>query len=249
VQPLIRCLLVLLFSGSLATASVDTARQARAELGLGVWARVLQIENANPRSHYPATVYATVFEFAGLLWFYTDTDGTQSFSLHRGQLDQEKADFLPLLRDVEPGFTRFEVVSDAGSQPAAARKQLPNGCFIDSVAALQSRLARGERVKGAALLSYYIENAGRLRGHTVLACAMPTGLVVIDSAQGSTPVPVWQGSLASEPLKIARAVAPHGVVRANWVPVPLVALGTDYALAGTPMARSEGATGAAWLNP
>lgn len=243
-QPLVRLLLVLLVSGSLARASVDTARQARAELGLGVWARVLRVENHNPRSRYPATVYATVFEFAGLLWFYTETDGTQSFSLHRGRLDEEKADFLPLLHDIEPGFTTFEVLLDSGSPLANVRRPLPNGCFIDSVAALQSRLARGERVKGAALLSYYIENAGQLRGHTVLACETPAGLVVIDSAQGPASVPVWQGSLASEPLKIARAVAPHGVVRANWVPVPLAETAAAYALAGTPLTRSEGATGA-----
>ncbi len=245
-QPLIRLLLVLLFSGSLANASVDTARQARAELGLGIWARVLRIENNNSRSHYPATVYATVFEFAGLLWFYTETDGTQSFSLHRGRLDEEKADFLPLLRDIDPGFTAFEVLPDAAPQASSARRPLPNGCFIDSVAALQTRLARGERVNSAALLSYYIENGGRLHGHTVLACETPAGLVVIDAAQGSSPQPVWHGSLASEPLQVARAVAPRGVVRAKWVPVPLTASAAGYVMTGTPVGRADGATGAAW---
>jgi hypothetical protein len=243
VQPLIRLLLVLLFSGSLANASVDTARQARTELGAGIWARVLRIENTNSRSRYPAIVYATVFEFAGLLWFYTDTDGTQSFSLHRGRLDEEKADFRPLLRDIDPGFTAFEVLPDSGLQFAVERRQLPNGCFIDSVAALQAHLARGERLKGAALLSYYIKVAGQVHGHTVLAYEIPAGLVVIDSAQGQTPVPVRQGSLASEPLRIARAVGPNGVVRANWVPVPLDARAETYAVAALTPARSADGTG------
>jgi len=243
VQPLIRLLLLLLFSGSLARASVDTARQARTELGAGIWARVLRIENTNPRSRYPATVYATVFEFAGLLWFYTDTDGTQSFSLRRGHLDEEKADFRPLLRDIEPGFTGFEVLPDFGPQFAAARRQLPNGCFIDSVAALQARLARGERMTGAALLSYYIKVAGQIHGHTVLAYESPAGLVVIDPAQGPTPMPVSQGSLASEPLRIAHAVDPRGVVRASWVPVPLGASAERYALAGVTPAKAADAAG------
>jgi hypothetical protein len=251
VHPLTRLCLVLLFAAipvTSALASVQTARQARATLGPEVWAQVLRIENDNPRSPYPRTVYATVFEFAGILWFYTETDGTQSFSLHRGMLATEKADFRPLLRDIEPGFSAFEVLADSGPQFAHAPQPLPNGCFIESVAALHASLERGEPVLGAALLSYYVESAGRLHGHTVLAYESPAGLRVIDSAQGNAPLLVWRGSLASEPLKIARALTSNSVVRANWVPVPLVAeaAGPAFAAAPLPVTRADGATGAAW---
>jgi len=149
----------------------------------GFWARVLRVENNNPRSQYPRTVYATVFEFAGLLWFYTETDGTQSFSLHRGMLAGEKADFRPLLRDIDPGFAAFEVLPDSDPLFARSAEALPNGCFIESVAALHASLERGERIQGAALLSYYIESGGRMHGHTVLAYETPAGLRVVDSAQ------------------------------------------------------------------
>jgi len=243
-------LLGLLLAIPPAQASVVAARQARAALGPGVWARVLRVENNNPRSQYPRTVYATVFEFAGLLWFYTETDGTQSFSLHRGMLAGEKADFRPLLRDIDPGFAAFEVLPDSDPLFARSAEALPNGCFIESVAALHASLERGERIQGAALLSYYIESGGRMHGHTVLAYETPAGLRVVDSAQSRRPMAVGAGSLASAPLKIARALNAGGVVRANWVPVPLASevSGSDFATATLPATRADGATGAAWTD-
>jgi len=100
-----RLVLLLLATASLrAGDSLAHARQARALLGPAFWSCVLRIENETRGGAYAPMLHALVFEFAGRLWFYTDANGTQSFSLHRGRLAEEKADFGPLLRDIEPGF-------------------------------------------------------------------------------------------------------------------------------------------------
>src|SRR5438128_6171915 len=92
-------------------SSLDFARRAQALLGPDTWSEVIQIGNASLSSTYPKKLHALVFEFAGLLWFYTDCDGTQSFSLRKNRLAEEKADFAPLLRDIDPGFLRWDVVA------------------------------------------------------------------------------------------------------------------------------------------
>jgi hypothetical protein len=176
---------------------------------------VLRIDNTGRHSRYPATVYATVFEFAGILWFYTDTDGTQSLSLYRDQLDREKADLRSLLRAIDPGFGAFEEVPDAGQRTGGARPALANGCFIDSVAALEARLLEGERITRAALLCYYPREGTALPGHTILAYETERGLDARRSAQ---------------------------VARACWVPVALArtrAPGPVYAVL-KPAAKESG---------
>ncbi|HEY4990003.1 MAG TPA: hypothetical protein VII09_09360, partial [Opitutaceae bacterium] len=85
---------------------------ARAMLGSETWARLVLIRNANPgvgwsRGVYPRTVYAVVFEMSGILWFYTDTNGTQSLSLTLGTLDRDKAAPGRLFRAIDRGFTRW----------------------------------------------------------------------------------------------------------------------------------------------
>lgn len=62
--------------------SPASALAARAQLGEGIWSRTVRIENRSDDGRYPARLHALVFEFDGRLWFYTDMDGTQSFSLH-----------------------------------------------------------------------------------------------------------------------------------------------------------------------
>ena len=71
-------------------------------LGNGTWGRLVRIENSTPRgftgrSAYPRIVYAYVFELSGILWFYTDADGTQSLSLTRGTVARDAADPGPAL--------------------------------------------------------------------------------------------------------------------------------------------------------
>ena len=76
-MPTARHLLPLLaFTAVLRGDPLDHAQRARAMLGAGIWSRVIRIENVSAGSRYPATVYALVFELSGILWFYTDIDGT-----------------------------------------------------------------------------------------------------------------------------------------------------------------------------
>lgn len=149
--------------------SLSSALEARAQLGPGTWSRVLRIENRN-EGRYPARLHALVFEFDGRLWFYTDTDGTQGFSLHAGRLAEEKADFAPLLREIDPGFASHEDITDRLPLARFARDEgeLRNGCFIEALAYYRRRWEAGNPPDEARLLSYYERTRFGQRGHTVL---------------------------------------------------------------------------------
>lgn len=197
--------------------SLEHAQLARELLGPETWARVIRIENEGRSRRYPRIVHALVFELAGVLWFYTDTDGTQSFSLHRNRLEAEKADFAPLLRDIDPGFTRWTVVPP---EPSGARagKPLPNGCFVESVAALRHELAAGAAVQRPRLLSFYAPASEGVAGHTVLVFEAGGRTCVIDA---TPPVRTqrFPPRLAGEPLELARLLGGPRVVTARWVPI------------------------------
>ena len=195
--------------------SLTHARQAQALLGPDVWSQVISVENTAPRSPYPRTLHALVFELEGMLWFYTDTDGTQSFSLQRGRLAEEKADFGPLLRDIEPGFTRWSAVPEATGAAESPRVSLPNGCFIQSVAATRTLGAGANHLR---LLSYYVQTPSGLHGHTVLAYSVRGRLEVFD--------PLWPNraqkfpeTLGRDALALARAMRGSDVVRARLLPL------------------------------
>lgn len=203
-----------------ARASLRSVRQAEALLGPHVWSRVLQIENTTARSIYPRTVYALVFEFNGLLWFYCDTDGTQSFSLHTNRLAEEQADFAPLLRAIDPGFVHFRVLPRELNAPPKRRRP-PNACFIESVVALRESLANDATITDAALLAYYVAERGRSRGHTVLLLERGAGnTYVVDAQLGRRRVTKPPGPL-DDALAWARAVEGSDgarVAAAKWVP-------------------------------
>ena len=205
-----------------ADASLDHARAARARLGSGVWSRIVRIENTATRSRYPRELHALVFEVGGLLWFYCDADGTQSFSTHYRQLAAEKADFAPLLRAIEPGFTRFAVVADDPAAPPPPRAELPNGCFIDSYAALRDLLARGELIASARLLMVYYRIGGSLRGHTVLAYDTPGGSYVMDPTPPDHTAQRVPPARAGDAVAVAQEARPElAIARARWVPTEL----------------------------
>lgn len=221
--------------------ALEHARRAQALLGPGVWSQVIRVENIAVSSVYPRVLHALVFELAGLLWFYTDTDGTQSISLRAGRLVEEKADFGPLLRDIEPGFKRWSVVPDATGAVESERGTLPNGCFIASVAALRQRLAQGGTAGHARLLSYYVDTPAGLRGHTVLTCETRGQLEVIDPERPKRPR-FFPGTLAADALGLARTMAGGRVSQARWVPVEFPAAKIPLYAAGGPAAgRDPGA--------
>lgn len=220
----IRCLFLFAIPWCVAAAetpSWEAAREARRLLGPEVWARVLRIENINPHSVYPETVYATVFEYGGILWFYTGQDGTQSFSLHRGRIAAEKASLPRLLRAIDPGFVRHTVMPELAVEYMKGRSRLPEGCFVESVAALHESLERGMPVRRAALLTYYLRYRGQVRGHTVLVYETDREAFLVDWSRGRTP-----RVLRADPedaVAVAREaqgdLLADAIVQARWIPV------------------------------
>lgn len=197
--------------------SLDNARRAQALLGPDVWSQVIEVGNAAP-GRYPATVHALVFEFGGLLWFYTDADGTQSFSLHHGNLPAEKANFAPLLREIEPGFGRWRVLPDAGARELEPLPLL-NGCFIESVAAWRRRVARGEETGGPRLLSYYFAPGTAKAGHTVLAFEARGRLEIFDPARPERRLE-FPRRTGQDALRLARELDGRTVARARFLELP-----------------------------
>jgi hypothetical protein len=220
-QRLARILLFLIATTAL--RAIDTLAQARYAqqlLGPRVWSQVIHVENKAVGTLYPREVHALIFELEDVLWFYTALDGTQSFSVYRGRLVQDKADFAPLLGEIEPGFGAWRVVPD---EPVTAAKnaitgKLENGCFIESIAALRERLARGEAIGRPRLLSYYVDGPRGRKGHTVLAYELSDGLRVFDPAKGKGPR-TFSGALGGDPEGLARAVFGRRVSAARWLPL------------------------------
>lgn len=207
-----------------ASSSLDYAMEAQARLGSEVWSQVIRIENKAPAKGYPKVVHALVFELADILWFYDAAHGTQSFSLHKGRLAAEKADFAPLLRDIHGGFGRWSVVAE---RPGVTRERIPlrNGCFIESVVALRERLALGGEVVRPKLLSLYMDSRDGLQGHTVLAYETADRVEVFDSAQAKARFS-FPATWALDAMKLAGAVAGSKVAAARLFSLePVLATG------------------------
>lgn len=206
---LVLLLLVVLFSLPGAAHTLEAVLDARGRLGPGVWSRVLRIHNDRPEGPYPAELHALVFELGGVLWFYCGTDGTQSFSLHRGRLAEEKADFAPLLQDIEPGFRRHEDLTEAlpGVRRVGSPGTLPNGCFIECVAVYLQRWAAGNAPEQARLLTFYWRAREGRRGHTVLLFREGGEQWAFDPFADARPRR-WPGRIEDEALVAARKFVP-----------------------------------------
>jgi hypothetical protein len=223
-------LLFFLVWSSEAFASLSSARQAQSILGPDVWSRVIKIENRRQLSVYPTTTYGLVFEFNAMLWFYTRHNGTQSISMYAGHLEQDKRNLLPLLQDIEPGFARYEIETrDLGFK--SFEGPLPNGCFVESLAAFRSQLAHGEPLRRASLLLYYSSTApGAVKGHTVLVYETSQGTFVFDPARGAErPI---RAAWPSEPLAFAKLIEPTlraQLVQARCIPLKVHSEARVYA--------------------
>jgi hypothetical protein len=202
---------------------LENAQRARTLLGPGVWSRIIRVENSADHSVYPRTVYALVFELSGILWFYTDTNGTQSFSLHRHSLLAEKADFTPLLRDIELGFESYEIVpGDKTRERQGSKKPLPFGCLIESVAAARALIDRGEPMQRVELVWFYFNAYRSLQGHTVLAYEGTEGAYLVDPAYPTRRLRVGE-KLPDEPMVLAQSLKVAGltILKARQLSIPL----------------------------
>ncbi len=179
---------------------------------------MITIENKGSTARYPRTVHALVFELVGILWFYTDSEGTQSFSTYRGRLDEDKANFAPLLREVSRGFAGWKVVADDVAPLAVDSSRLLNGCFVESVANLRQRLLLGDDVTSPKLLSYYAGSGNHVAGHTVLTYETAAGVRVIDPVDPTRPM-LYPRELARNAAALGSALVGRLIEKAVWVPV------------------------------
>lgn len=215
-------LALVLSAPGFASTALDHARRAQAMLGGEVWSRVVRVENSSVWTAYPCTVYALVFELGGILWIYTAMDGTQSFSLETGKLAEDRKDFTPLLQAIESGFERYRVLPPSNRPVVTSDgERLPNGCFIESYAALRARMSSGEMLLYGRLLSIYADEGGIVKGHTVLFYQTPDGTFVLDPDAPAQPR--WIApELSADPMGIARTLyGDIAIVRARWVPTTL----------------------------
>lgn len=214
--PRVFSLLFLLTVSLRAQAPLESASRAQALLGADTWSRVIRIENDGASRRYPRVVFALVFELAGTLWFYTDHDGTQSFSLQRDHVEDDKADFDPLLRDIDPGFRRWAEIAGAIPRVRDAKKPLRNGCFIESVAKLNERVIGGARLQQPRLLSFYSAPEVRRAGHTVLVYEIDDQLEIFDPTFPRRRFE-FPRSVGLNALTLARAMKGSTVTKARYL--------------------------------
>jgi hypothetical protein len=189
--------------------SLEIVRRAQFLIQAHTWSEVIRIENTGASGRYPRTANALVFQLDSVLWFYTPTDGTQNLSLFRGRAESDKHNLGPLLAAIDAGFTAWTVLPQAGEAPLG-KERLPNGCFIESMAILFEKLARGVRVENPKLLSYYVALPDGIHGHTVLQYALEGRVQVIDPDWPSSPRRIRyadQNNAASVALRIRSDIA------------------------------------------
>jgi hypothetical protein len=203
-----RALGFLLVMSSIHAGTRETAFQARGMLGTGIWSRVVRLENdkAGPGSRYPAEFHGLVVAFEGMLWLYTEFDGTQTLSLYSGRLEQDQADIGPLLRAIEPGLGRYEDVTEQAPEQVSQTAP-PYACFLASVARWQQLRREPVPPTRARLLAYYPR--GERQGHMVLEYWRDGRRYVFDPDRPGDEREM-PARLAEDPLKVARALFRRG---------------------------------------
>ncbi len=210
-------------AGARVEEGLADARAARSMLSPECWARIVKIDNSRARGPwryaiYPRTVYALVFELSGILWIYTDAEGTQSLSRTLGTLERDKADPGPLLRHIEPGIGSWEWVDDPFGATVPASVHPPKACVEESLRALNQRLAFGRDTQAPQLLFYYVSTPSGRLGHTVLLFRTGQGLAAIDPELSPDPVEVPR-NLGNNLVSISEYLRGAPVASARSLPI------------------------------
>ncbi len=215
-------LLVLSWSGvDLRAGDAESVAQARALLSPHHWSQAIIIQNPRRVGQLPARVHGAVFAFDGVLWLYLPRQGTQSLSHVRGRLERDRDHLLPLLQEIHPEFTGYEVVPTPAPVPPTGRPaKLRNGCFVESLSALGRLLDSGVTPAEAGLFTYYVNGPHGLQGHTGLLFRTSEGTFFWDperpdrrqrlEAQGDQPDRVAQE---------VRTNARWSVIRTRFLPI------------------------------
>lgn len=223
------CLATLFVCHSISAHSTpEPAIQAHQMLGPSIWSQVIQIENRNETSRYPSTLYATIFEFDNVLWFYTST-GTQPIERSRNRVDAYRRNLLPLLKNIERGFSSLKIIAaDKIAIDAAALAKLENGCVIESLYSLEKARKAGAEIEKARLLLYSASRnsrrgtGGNARGHAVLIYQTSEGIFYVDPPEISV-VKQFSEDHSWDPKTFAASIEePYGkaeISQAFFVPV------------------------------
>lgn len=202
---LILILLLGYLPASAQAGDAESVALARALLGPQHWSQAIVIRNPKRAGSLPSRVQAAVFAFDGVLWLYLPRKGTQSLSHRRGRLEWDRANLLPLLQEIHPEFTGYEVdpapppVTPAGDPP-----KLRNGCFVESLHALARLRSAGVVLLDAGLFTYYVQGPKGLHGHTGLLFQTPAGVFFWDPDRPARPRRITVG--ADKPDQVAREV-------------------------------------------
>ena len=205
-----------LASGLNADKSLAFVKRAQSLIAGHTWSEVVRIDNTSAASRYPVVVDALIFQLDSALWFYSPIDGTQSLSHFRNRVEVDKLELGPLLAAIDPGFTRWEVLPD-NDQPAVVDSRIPNGCFIESMALLFQRLARGAQVQNPKLLSYYVALPGGIRGHTVLQFTVGGAIQVVDPDHPARPIRILHAR-DDDPKSVVGRIR-RDVAKARYLPL------------------------------
>lgn len=227
--------LMLLAVTPLFAGSRESAFLAQKLLGPEVWSRVVKIERAPlENSNRPAEYHGLVIAFADILWFYTEFDGTQNLSSHRGQLAADKANLAALLREADPaivGFTEVLEPPPARDLPA----MLPNACFVACLKHWEALLQSGYPPKKARLIACFPTDDRK--GHMLLEYRRGLSRVVFDPDRPDhqISIPFWVGK---SPLKTATRA-----LKERWPAPPSHVTAIDFEKVLGPSAKNLVATG------
>ncbi|WP_221033092.1 hypothetical protein [Actomonas aquatica] len=198
-------------------ADEQAARHVHAMLDDELWAQVVRIDNRRRTGDFPRVAWATVFELGERLWIYLPRYGTRSLSRFASRLEEDKLDLSDVLQHLHEGFRGHEVAVDDDATwvgPVAWETSLglldaevPNGCFVRSVAWFQRLQSAGAPLRDAQLLLYYGGSGAARWGHTVLYYETDAGMYYWDSRdpRAARPVP---GGAVQDSLALARRVSP-----------------------------------------
>jgi hypothetical protein len=225
VKPSHLLLILIVFLGfppaSVRAGDAESVALARALLSPQHWSQAIVIRNPKRAGSLPSRVHAAVFAFDGVLWLYLPRQGTQSLSHRRGRIERDRANLLPLLQEIHPEFTGYEVdpapppVAPAGDPP-----KLRNGCFVESLHALTRLRSAGIVLLDSGLFTYYVQGPKGLQGHTGLLFQTPEGVFFWDPDEPARPRRITVG--ADNPDQVAREVRGNArwhVVRTQFLPI------------------------------
>ena len=212
-SPLLAAGLGLLLAVPAFAGSRESACRARELIGPGVWSRVVHLEiEPVEGSRYPAKFDGLVVEFADVLWFYTEYDGTQNLSLQRGHTAADKANLGELLRTAYPALREYTIEPES-AESIGEMVIPPNGCFLGCLVRWRELQQAHSPPKHARLIACFPPSE-KTSGHMLLEYRSGLTRYIFDPARPEKLIRLpWFST--DEPLAVAERV-----LRGCWLEPP-----------------------------